>query len=188
MADLKVISKKYNDEDVLVVENFEEEVNKVSPTVNANPTLAGTEAELTGLEVGNTKYKISGSTKLYKHSILFSNFRGTESGDEVIPNCNLGFSWISNKQNKKFNDLSDTEIVAEVVSNFLSGENDTFNKCITYNDVPYAGTNGNGRSIYDWDVFILKKSGTYSMKLLSMYITNCTFNSTPAPTESVIAL
>ena len=35
-------------------------------TVVANPTLAGTEDALTGLQVGDTKYKV---TRLYKHSI-----------------------------------------------------------------------------------------------------------------------
>lgn len=38
------------------------EVNKI-PVVKANPELAGTEANLTGLQVGNTKYAVSsGST------------------------------------------------------------------------------------------------------------------------------
>lgn len=42
-------------------------------TVVANPTLAGTEAELTGLQVGNTKYKVpqGGGATLYQHNIAF---------------------------------------------------------------------------------------------------------------------
>lgn len=38
----------------------------------ANPTLAGTEDNLTGLKIGNTKYKINGNgslTHLYQHNI-----------------------------------------------------------------------------------------------------------------------
>lgn len=42
-------------------------------TVVANPTLAGTEAELTGLQVGSTKYKVpqGGGATLYQHNIAF---------------------------------------------------------------------------------------------------------------------
>lgn len=35
--------------------------------VDGNPTLAGTEDDLTGLQIGDTKYKIPSKTKLYKH-------------------------------------------------------------------------------------------------------------------------
>ena len=38
-------------------------------TVIANPTLAGTEGALTGLQVGETKYKVNTETKLYMHII-----------------------------------------------------------------------------------------------------------------------
>lgn len=44
--------------------------------VVANPTLAGTEADLTGLQVGDTKYAIpagSGTTTLYQHYITLSS-------------------------------------------------------------------------------------------------------------------
>ena len=37
--------------------------------VVANPTLAGTEAELNGLEVGSTKYKVRKGTTIYKHTL-----------------------------------------------------------------------------------------------------------------------
>ena len=37
--------------------------------VIANPTLAGTEDVLTGLQVGDTKYKVDTSQKLYEHNI-----------------------------------------------------------------------------------------------------------------------
>lgn len=43
---------------------------KVGPEgqiVVANPTLAGTEAELTGLQVGDVKYKVPGGGHLYEH-------------------------------------------------------------------------------------------------------------------------
>ena len=42
---------------------------EIPSKVVANPTLAGTESALTGLQVGDTKYKVSGGTKLYKHTI-----------------------------------------------------------------------------------------------------------------------
>ena len=38
-------------------------------TVIANPTLAGTEATLEGLQVGDTKYKVGGGKQLYLHNI-----------------------------------------------------------------------------------------------------------------------
>lgn len=38
-----------------------------------NPALAGTESALTGLQVGSDKYKVSGGTKLYKHTIAVEN-------------------------------------------------------------------------------------------------------------------
>lgn len=35
----------------------------------ANPTLAGTESDLTGLQVGDTKYKVGGGGHLYQHNV-----------------------------------------------------------------------------------------------------------------------
>jgi len=46
--------------------------------VVANPELDGTEDALTGLEVGNTKYKIAGGTKLYKHEIKVERTNWTD--------------------------------------------------------------------------------------------------------------
>ena len=53
-------------------------------TVIANPTLAGTEDALTGLQVGDTKYKVG--EKLYKHNIVFSNkdFLAAVVGDYLV--------------------------------------------------------------------------------------------------------
>lgn len=43
---------------------------QVGTNVVANPIIAGTESELTGLQVGDTKYKMpAGSGKLYRHDI-----------------------------------------------------------------------------------------------------------------------
>lgn len=50
--------------------------------VVANPTLSGSESDLTGLEVAGTKYKVSaGGTQKYMHSISFA--RETSSNDIV---------------------------------------------------------------------------------------------------------
>ena len=38
-------------------------------TVVANPTMAGTEGDLTGLQVGDTKYKVGGGKKYYRHNV-----------------------------------------------------------------------------------------------------------------------
>lgn len=42
------------------------------PVVVANPTLAGTEGDLEGIQVGDTKYKIGGGKQLYQHNITYS--------------------------------------------------------------------------------------------------------------------
>ena len=39
--------------------------------VQANPTLAGTESPLTGLRVGDDKYKVNSGTQLYRHTVLY---------------------------------------------------------------------------------------------------------------------
>lgn len=60
--------------------------------VEANPTLAGTEASLTGLQIGETKYKVGGGKQLYQHNITISNknstqwiFRLTIINDTITP-------------------------------------------------------------------------------------------------------
>lgn len=62
--------------------------------VVANPTLSGSESDLTGLEVAGTKYKVptggsGGGTQLYKHTILFN--RTSTDRDElyIISNINI---------------------------------------------------------------------------------------------------
>ena len=60
------------------VEFLQEEVGG-GTTVIANPTLAGTEADLTGLQVGETKYKVSqggggSDVHLYQHNITIDHY------------------------------------------------------------------------------------------------------------------
>lgn len=51
------------DDETIVEENgVLKAVSSGGTTVVANPTLAGTEADLTGLQVGDTKYKVGGSS------------------------------------------------------------------------------------------------------------------------------
>ena len=57
---------KYKDED-----GFWQELS-VGTNVAANPTLAGTEANLTGLQVGDTKYKVP-EGGLYRHYIIIDH-------------------------------------------------------------------------------------------------------------------
>lgn len=40
--------------------------------VTANPTLDGTESDLTSLEVGDTKYKVDGGKQLYQHNVVLT--------------------------------------------------------------------------------------------------------------------
>lgn len=61
------------------LEKTADEINALKKVV-ANPTLAGTEAELTGIEIGGTKYKAGGGsgTQLYRHyiHILYGQYYG----------------------------------------------------------------------------------------------------------------
>lgn len=57
---------------VKITKPLDNETVNGKSTVIANPELAGTESDLIGLQVGDTKYKISGGTKLYKHDILLT--------------------------------------------------------------------------------------------------------------------
>lgn len=47
--------------DEMTALNIGKEISDAGTTVIANPTLAGTEADLTGLQVGDTKYKVGGT-------------------------------------------------------------------------------------------------------------------------------
>lgn len=67
-------SLKYKDEN-----GFWQEF-QVGTNVVANPIIAGTESELTGLQVGDTKYKMpaGGGGKLYLHSISLKDIDNRE--------------------------------------------------------------------------------------------------------------
>ena len=65
----------YNSEDLTEFEDFAKE-SDLPPTVVANPTLAGTEPPLTGLQVGDTKYKSAEGKKIYQHCITCSSNLG----------------------------------------------------------------------------------------------------------------
>ena len=70
--------------------------------VVANPVLAGTESDLTGLEVAGTKYKVptggsGGGTQLYKHTIYFNDTSTDRDELYIITNTNTplpNFSYI----------------------------------------------------------------------------------------------
>lgn len=60
-----------------ITNDAKEEIAKIAdaeiegkvPEVEANPELAGTEAELGSIQIGETKYKIGGGKQLYQHNI-----------------------------------------------------------------------------------------------------------------------
>ena len=54
--------------------------------VEANPELAGTESALTGLKVGNTKYKVPESKKVYKHYLAFRSAATDCNFDYILYN------------------------------------------------------------------------------------------------------
>jgi len=70
------------------VTEWPDEAGGGGTTVVANPTLAGTEANLTGLQVGDTKYKVpeGGGTALYKHNI---NIRDNEYESSATKSANI---------------------------------------------------------------------------------------------------
>ena len=91
------------------------ELPEAGTEVEANPVLAGTEAALTGLKVGDTKYAISGGTKLYKHAVQLNlktannNITGyfnylSDNGDSITGNLDS-----SNYLIIDFNNDYDTE-------------------------------------------------------------------------------
>lgn len=61
--------------------------------VEANPTLSGGEAALTGLKVGNTKYAVpqGGSTHLYQHNIYIGDDNG-QAAFYLITNSDTEFT------------------------------------------------------------------------------------------------
>ncbi len=79
--------------------------------VNANPTLAGTEAELTGLEVDNTKYKID--TK--EHYSTTEQVVGTwTNGKPVYRRVFTATTTSTNRETSV--DFLDTSILDEIIS------------------------------------------------------------------------
>lgn len=75
--------------------------------VVANPVLAGTESDLTGLEVAGTKYKIptggaGGGTQLYLHKIVAT----IQNSGDVITDITVEFSlYLTNSNEITINDL-----------------------------------------------------------------------------------
>ena len=64
--------------------------------VVANPTLAGTESALEGLQVGDATYKVESGTKLYKHEITVVTDSNETIDFEVISTRDNSSSSISN--------------------------------------------------------------------------------------------
>lgn len=69
--------------------------------VTANPTLAGTEADLTGLQVGDTKFKVGGGKQLYQHNIFCQFASGV--GTNWAGNYNFSFT---NDVSEKYTNIS----------------------------------------------------------------------------------
>ena len=109
---------------------------QVAETVVANPTLAGTEASLTGLQIGNTKYAVpQGSESSIGHTLSIKN---TDSKPLLVSLC----SYINN----------DYSITSETILN--DGNFHTFNNvyafsCL-YQDgmVGFVGNTANGAFVY----------------------------------------
>ena len=80
---------KYKDEN-----GFWQEL-PVGTNVVANPMITGTEAELTGLQVGNTKYKSGGGGgggKIYRHEVIISNMSSGYLHCIIINNIKTEFT------------------------------------------------------------------------------------------------
>lgn len=71
LSDRYIAGYFYNVEadDISLSDMYSYEENFNVPKVVANPTLAGDEDVITGLQIGDTKYKVGGGTKLYKHTL-----------------------------------------------------------------------------------------------------------------------
>lgn len=98
--------------------------------VVANPTLAGTEANLTGLQVGDTKYAVpqggSGS-QLYAHTLLIT-YSDTTSGDNLV-----GTAY--------FISPDDTAITKDnIITKLIAAGYDSSAKRITFSGTIYVAT------------------------------------------------
>lgn len=66
-------------------------------SVVANPTLAGDEDALTGLEVDGTKYAVGGGKQLYLHNVLCADINGYYGGN--LSDIRGNFSFICEEAN-----------------------------------------------------------------------------------------
>ena len=97
--------------------------------VVANPTLAGDEANLTGLQVGDTKYAVpqGGGSQKYAHSVMISGTNST-TGDTFT-----GVAYFISSDN--------TAITASnLIEKLIAAGYDATTKIIIFNGTIYSGT------------------------------------------------
>ena len=108
--------------------------------VIANPTLAGTEDDLTGMQVGDTKYKVGGAPKLYRNSIKMTF---------STPDSNIIIVFYS------FAKLPATMTFSDVVNLLLSyGVNTDYWRGLISSSESYASYIENNITYYTHDVWI----------------------------------
>lgn len=93
---------KLNSSNKFTIDNKQLATTDDITNVVANPTLVGTESDLTGLQVGDTKYKVGGSTTKYKHHIILRNVirnGGEYEGDYVYYPRAICFDIINDTSN-----------------------------------------------------------------------------------------
>lgn len=102
---------------------YDGESSLVVPKVRANPVLAGSEDSLTSLQVGDTKYKISGGTKLYRHEIKRNN---------------VAFLLIYSKRSQPYTFKDKTGSGQTVIDNFIPMLDDVIGASIAYSGTTYS--------------------------------------------------
>ena len=82
--------------------------------VEANPTLAGTEADLTGLEVNGTKYAIPSGTQTYEHHIKVIYSHASSGAGDPAKSARLYFT-VESTSSTEITTLSD---LMSIMTNF----------------------------------------------------------------------
>lgn len=137
---IKEVVKAYDDGEIALTEDIPTNTSDLDndsgfitaedvTEVVANPTLAGDEANLTGLQVGDTKYAVpqGGGSQLYAHSIMIG-YSNTTTGDALS-----GVAYLISSD--------DTAITASnIVAKLVAAGYDGTAKRVIFNGTIYSGT------------------------------------------------
>lgn len=119
----------------------------------------------------------STGTKLYRHDISFIGLQTINQGNQVLKQCDLVITIISNQQQPYFNNSMADYEVAEALSMLLLNKNKCVYASYHYTDNKYEGNYGDGTSIdlLQSQLGVFLKGGSYSYQNISFECTNCSY-------------